>query len=67
MYYCGIDIAKNKHEAGVIDENGKAMLESISFFNSRERVVENCWNCLNACPSQKRICLSEWKQQDTTG
>lgn len=36
MYCCGIDIAKNKHEASVIDENGKAMLESISFSNSRE-------------------------------
>lgn len=36
MYYCGIDIAKYKHEATVIDESGKALLDSISFSNSRE-------------------------------
>ncbi len=36
MYYCGIDIAKYKHEATVIDEAGKALLESISFSNSKE-------------------------------
>jgi len=36
MYYCGIDIAKYKHEATVIDGDGKALLDSISFSNSKE-------------------------------
>ena len=36
MYYCGIDIAKYKHEATVIDKTGKALLDSISFSNSAE-------------------------------
>lgn len=36
MYYCGIDIAKHKHEASIIDESGKALLGSISFSNSQE-------------------------------
>lgn len=36
MYYCGIDIAKYKHEATVIDENGKALFDSISFSNTKE-------------------------------
>ena len=36
MYYCGIDIAKYKHEAAVIDEAGKALLDSISFSNTKE-------------------------------
>lgn len=36
MYYCGIDIAKHKHEATVIDKTGKALLDSISFSNSTE-------------------------------
>ena len=36
MYCCGIDIAKYKHEATVIDESGKALLDSISFSNSKE-------------------------------
>jgi len=36
MFYCGIDIAKYKHEATVIDECGTALLDSISFANSRE-------------------------------
>ena len=36
MYYCGIDIAKYKHEATIIDETGKALLDSISFSNSKE-------------------------------
>ena len=36
MFYCGIDIAKYKHEATVIDETGMALLDSISFPNSKE-------------------------------
>ncbi|MDD3193709.1 MAG: IS110 family transposase [Oscillospiraceae bacterium] len=36
MYYCGIDIAKRSHEASVIDEAGKALLDSLSFSNSKE-------------------------------
>ena len=36
MFYCGIDIAKYKHEATVIDEAGTALLDSISFSNSKE-------------------------------
>ena len=36
MFYCGIDIAKYKHEATVIDQAGAALLESISFANSKE-------------------------------
>lgn len=36
MFYCGIDIAKYKHEASVIDTNGKAMLDSIPFTNDKQ-------------------------------
>ena len=36
MFYCGIDIAKYKHEATVRDEAGAALLDSISFANSKE-------------------------------
>ena len=51
MFYCGIDtaqagfswasgpihlLAKYKHEATVIDETGVALLDSISFANSKE-------------------------------
>lgn len=36
MYYCGIDIGKYHHEGSVIDESGKALLESISFANTKE-------------------------------
>ena len=36
MFYCGIDIAKYKHEASVIDSDGKALLDSISFSNSKD-------------------------------
>lgn len=36
MFYTGIDIAKNKHEASVIDTDGRALLDSISFENSKE-------------------------------
>ena len=36
MFYCGIDIAKYKHEASVIDATGVAILDSISFPNSKE-------------------------------
>lgn len=36
MHYCGIDIAKYKREATVIDEGGKALLDSIPFPNTKE-------------------------------
>ena len=36
MFYTGIDIAKHKHEASVIDAEGKALLDSISFANTKE-------------------------------
>ena len=36
MFYCGIDIAKYKHEASVIDMSGKALSNSISFANDRQ-------------------------------
>jgi len=35
LFYCGIDIAKNNHEASIIDEKGKRLIESISFSNSQ--------------------------------
>ncbi|MCI1956203.1 MAG: IS110 family transposase [Oscillospiraceae bacterium] len=36
MFYCGIDIAKYKHEASVIDQSGKLLLDSISFSNTKD-------------------------------
>ena len=36
MFYCGIDIAKFKHEVSVIDSDGKTLFNSISFSNSKE-------------------------------
>jgi transposase len=36
VFYCGIDIAKNNHEASIIDEKGKLLIESISFSNSQK-------------------------------
>ena len=34
MFYCGIDIAKQKHEACIIDSEGDALGESLPFDNS---------------------------------
>lgn len=34
MFFIGIDIAKNNHEASIIDNNGKLLAKSISFTNS---------------------------------
>lgn len=36
MYYAGIDIAKHNHEASIIDTEGKSLLDSISFSNTKE-------------------------------
>lgn len=36
MFYSGIDIAKNKHKASVINQDGKELSKSISFANSKE-------------------------------
>lgn len=35
MYYCGIDIAKFRHEASVINASGKSLQDSISFANDK--------------------------------
>lgn len=36
MYYCGIDIAKRKHEASVIEQSGRAISRSFSLENSAD-------------------------------
>jgi transposase len=36
MYYCGIDIAKRKHEASVIEQSGRAISKSFSLENSAD-------------------------------
>lgn len=36
MFYIGIDIAKNNHEASIIDENGSSLCKSIPFINTKE-------------------------------
>lgn len=36
MFYVGIDIAKNNHEASIIDENGNLLSRSISFTNTQK-------------------------------
>lgn len=35
MFYCGIDIAKNKHYACVVDSNGLEIVSAFSFDNSK--------------------------------
>jgi transposase len=36
MYYAGIDIAKRRHEASLIDEQGRLLSKSLPFANSRD-------------------------------
>jgi transposase len=36
MFYVGIDIAKNNHEASIINEKGEKLSESISFSNTQK-------------------------------
>lgn len=36
MFYAGIDIAKSKHEASVINPDGELLLDSISFANTQK-------------------------------
>jgi transposase len=36
LFYVGIDIAKNRHEASITDSAGKELTGSISFLNSKE-------------------------------
>lgn len=36
MYYVGIDIAKRRHEASIVDGNGKALSDSVSFANTQD-------------------------------
>ena len=66
MFYCGIDIAKYKHEATVIDESGNAMLDSISFANSK-MAVRSCWHCFKDWMFQEKTCLLAWRPHAITG
>ena len=36
MYFVGIDIAKNHHEAAILDESGKVILKKLKFDNSHQ-------------------------------
>lgn len=36
MFYCGMNIAKYKHEASIINMSGKALIDSISFANDKQ-------------------------------
>ena len=36
MYYCGIDVAKRKHSAMVLDEKAETLQQNFTFKNSRE-------------------------------
>lgn len=36
MYYVGIDIAKRRHEASIIDDSGKPLSNSVPFANTKE-------------------------------
>lgn len=36
MFYCGIDIAKNKHYACVVNSNGEVIIEAFGFDNSMD-------------------------------
>ena len=40
MFYVGIDIAKKTHEAGILDESGERMGESLSFANSEKGLAK---------------------------
>ena len=66
MFYCGIDIAKYRHEATVIDQAGAAVQESISFATAK-RAARSCWRYSSGWPSPKRGCSSGWKPPVTTG
>lgn len=46
LFYCGIDIEKHNHETSIIDAEEKALLDSISFADTRlgARIRFPCWN-----------------------
>ena len=67
MFYCGIDIAKYRHEATVIDQAGAAVQESISFANSKEGCEKLLALFQRGWTSPKRGCSSGWKPPVTTG
>ena len=43
VFYCGIDIAKYKHEAAVVDAEGKALLDSVFFKYQRRLSLVTIW------------------------
>ena len=51
MYYCGINIAKHKYEAIIVNETGKASLDSVSFYTILKR--DRPWQPLP--PQNKKV------------
>jgi transposase len=51
MYFVGVDIGKNHHEATVLDDNGRSVGKSIRF-NNDEEGFRQLWDALPAQPRQ---------------
>ena len=51
MYFIGVDIGKNKHEATVLDDTGRSVGKSIRF-NNDEEGFRQLWDALPAQPRQ---------------
>ena len=66
MFYVGIDIAKNSHEASIIDSNGKLVTGPFSFSNS-VRGLEKFERIISSFLFKITIVLFVWKLQVIIG
>jgi transposase len=57
MYYLGIDIGKNNHEAGFINQDGKHLGKSLRFSNTREGFENLLAFIKQRLPEEENFCI----------
>jgi transposase len=67
MLYLGIDIGKNNHEAGLVEEDGTHRGKSLRFSNDQEGFSSLLRFSRTESRRKTNRCASEWKLRDTTG
>ena len=67
MFFAGIDIAKNSHEAAVIDENGNVVVKPFKFANSLSAGLKSFLLLFREYPQICPCLNSVWRQRAITG
>ncbi len=57
MYYLGVDVGKNNHEAGFINQEGKQVGKSLRFSNAQEGFQKLLNLIEERLPAEESFCI----------